>query len=177
MSENSALLVIDVQGKLSTLMHEADAMFAGLRRSIAGAQALDIPVLVAEQLPEKLGATSDRISDLLETQTPISKSSFSAMGHAPFADAVASLGRKHLLICGIETHICVYQTALDCLVAGYEVSVITDAVGSRLPENKQLALDNLRAAGATIVSSEMWLFQMMRSAGHPAFRTIQQLVK
>ena len=176
--DNTALVVIDVQGKLAEIMHDKENLFANLERIIKGVQVLDIPIIWTEQVPEKLGPTLPQFSELLTgSSNPISKSSFSCCGVSPFTDALKSLGRQQILISGIETHVCVYQTTLDLLADGYEVQIITDAVSSRTPENRHIALARLKDAGAILTSTEMALFELLRVAEGTEFRQIAKIVK
>jgi len=176
--DNTALIVIDVQGKLAELMYERETLFTNLHRIIEGAKVLGLPMLWTEQVPEKLGPTRPEIGELLLDQTePIRKSSFSCCGEPVFADHLMALNRSQFLIAGIETHICVYQTVRDLLGRGYEVHVVTDAVSSRAAANRQIGLDRMRAAGAYLTSTEMALFELMQVAEGDQFRAITKLVK
>ncbi len=176
--DNTALLVIDIQGKLAQLMYQKEVLFANAQRMIKGAQILDIPIIWTEQVPEKLGPTLPEISQLLVgSATPISKSSFSCCGHQPFMEAFKVLNRHQVLMTGIETHICIYQTALDLLNLGYEVQVVTDAVSSRVLENKQIGLERMKAAGAILTSTEMALFELLQVAEGAKFKEIAKIVK
>jgi nicotinamidase-related amidase len=175
---NTALLVIDVQGKLAELMHQRETLFANLQRMIKGAQVLGLPLLITEQVPEKLGATRPEIAGLLAEGTePIHKSSFSCCGNTAFMERFKALGRRQVLLTGIETHICVYQTALDLLDLGYEVQLVTDAVSSRTAENRQIGLERMKEAGATLTTTEMALFELLRAAEGPQFKEITRIVK
>ena len=176
--ENTALVVIDVQGKLAQIMDQKEALFANLEKMIKGIQVLEIPIIWTEQVPEKLGPTLPEFSELLtHSAKPIAKSSFSCCGHPPFVEAIQALGRRQVLLTGIETHVCVYQTALDLLDAGYEVQVVADAVSSRTSANKQIGLERMKAAGATLTSTEMALFELLRVAEGPQFKQIAKIVK
>lgn len=176
--KNTALVVVDVQGKLAQIMDQKEALFANLEKMIKGIQVLEIPIIWTEQVPEKLGPTLPEFSELLTPSTKsIAKSSFSCCGHPPFMEAIQALGRQQVLLTGIETHICVYQTALDLLDSGYEVQVVTDAVSSRTSANKQIGLERMKAAGATLTSTEMALFELLRVAEGPQFKQIAKIVK
>ncbi len=175
---DTALIVIDVQGKLAQLMYNKDHLFANLTRMVKGAQILGLPIVWTEQVPEKLGPTLPELAGLLSASAqPVSKASFSCCGHPPFLEQVQALNRRQLLLTGIETHICVYQTAVDLLRLGFEVQVVADAVSSRTAENRQIGLDRIRAAGGVVTSTEMALFELVRVAQGDAFRQISRLVK
>ena len=176
--DNTLLVVIDVQGKLAEIMHDKENLFANLERIIKGVQVLNIPIIWTEQVPEKLGSTLPQFSKLLADSTkPIPKSSFSCCGVAPFTDALKSSGRQQILMAGIETHVCVYQTTLDLLAEGYEVQIVTDAVSSRTPENRHIGLTRMKDAGAILTSTEMALFELLRVAEGPQFKQIAKIVK
>jgi len=175
--DNTILVVIDVQGKLAEIMHNKENLFANLERIIKGVQVLNIPIIWTEQVPEKLGPTLPQFSELLIDSTkPITKSSFSCCGVASFTDALKSSGRQQILLAGIEAHVCVYQTTLDLLADGYEVQIITDAVSSRTPENRHIALTRMKDAGAILTSTEMALFELLLVAKGPQFKQISRIV-
>ena len=175
---NTALVVIDVQGKLAQLMSQKETLFENLQKIIKGAQVLELPIIWNEQLPEKLGPTAPEIAQLLTNTTqPIAKSSFSCCASPPFMAGLKATQRKQVLLTGIESHVCVYQTCLDLLNLGYEVQVVTDAVSSRTAENRQIGLERMKEAGATLTSTEMALFELLRVAEGPQFKEITKIVK
>jgi nicotinamidase-related amidase len=175
---NTALVVIDVQGRLAQLMHQKEALFENLQKLIKGVQVLELPIIWNEQLPEKLGPTIPEIAQLLShSAQPIRKASFSCCGNPPFLEALQATQRKQILLTGIESHVCVYQTCLDLLNLGFEVQVVTDGVSSRTAENRQLGLDRMKEAGAAWTSTEMALFELLRVAEGPKFREITRIVK
>ena len=173
----TVLVIVDVQGKLAELMHDRERLYKNLSILIQGTQALEIPILWLEQYPKGLGPTIPEVADLLPGLSPIAKTCFSGCGQADFVEALRAAGRKHVLVAGIETHICVYQTVRDLLASGYDVEVVADAVSSRVPENRQVALDKMVRAGAELTSVEMALYELMREAGGPAFKKILPLVQ
>lgn len=175
--DNTALVLIDVQGKLAELMYEKELLWANLQRLIKAARVLGLPILWNEQLPEKLGPTIAPLRELLDGLQPMTKNCFSCCGNGQFMQALQRTGRKQLLLAGIEAHICVYQTAVNLLEKGYDVHVAADAVSSRFPHNKQIAIDRMMDAGATISSTEMALFEMLVRAEGPEFSEIVKIVK
>jgi len=175
--ENCCLAVVDVQGKLAQLMHGKDALFKNIQILIQAAQILEIPILWCQQVPDALGPTVPEIARLLPDIEPINKATFSCCGADQFVSNLNKSSRNQVLLCGIEAHICVYQTAADLLVRGLKVNVVADAVSSRTLDNKQIALNRLAAEGATITSVEMALFDLLRTAEHPKFRQIAKLIK
>ncbi len=174
--DNAILVFIDVQGKLSERVEDSEALFENLRRLLKGVTALDVPVLVTEQIPEKLGPTREEFQEFI-TEPPISKSSFGCCGEPAFFQALEKTGRKQVILCGIETHVCVYQTALQLLATDHEVTVVTDAVSSRDPANKTLALRRLENEGIQLTGTEMLLFEILGDAKDPAFKSILNIVK
>jgi len=174
--ENTVLVFIDVQGRLAELVDGADVLFKNLRRLLEGMKALDIPVIVTEQIPEKLGATREEFQPFI-AETPIAKSAFSCCGEPAFFQCLEKTKRRQVILCGIETHVCVYQTAMDLMAAGYEVQVVIDAVSSRDPDNKALALRRMESEGVKLTGTEMLLFELLGDANDPAFKPILQIVK
>ena len=175
--QNCCLVVIDVQGKLAQLMTDKDSLFNNIRILIQGAKILEIPILRCQQVPESPGPTVPEIAELLTDQEPIDKACFSCWDQAEFVDVFNSLDREQVLLCGIEAHVCVYQTAMDLMEEGLDVTVVADAVSSRTEQNKQLALTRLSDEGAGIGSTEMVLFELLATSEHPRFREIAKLVK
>jgi len=174
--EDAVLLVVDVQGKLARLMHEADALFDQIARLVRGATVLEVPVLATEQNPDGLGPTVEEVRPHLPS-APMPKMAFSCCGEPAVVEGLEATGRRQVLLCGIETHICVYQTARDLLARGWEVHVVADAVSSRAAGNREVGLEKMRAAGAEITSVETALFEMLKAADGPAFREILDIVK
>jgi nicotinamidase-related amidase len=175
--KDCCLVVVDVQGKLAGLMHDKETLFKNIRILIQAAKILDIPILWCQQVPAALGPTVPEIAELLGGCEPVNKSSFSCCGCEEFNSKLEELGRKQVLLCGIETHVCVYQTAVDLIERDYEVDVIADAVSSRTPDNKQIGLNRIAAEGARLSSTEMALFEILRTADHPQFKQVAKLVK
>ncbi len=175
--ENTVLVVIDIQGKLATLMHRQERLFKNVIRMIRGAGVLGIPIIWTEQLPDKLGETSPEIAAALQGLSPLVKSTFSCCGDSNFLTQLGALKRKQVLLTGIETHVCVYQTAMDLLAADYEVHLVRDAVSSRIEENYYLGLEKMKDAGARMTSVEMSLFEMLKVAEGDLFKQIIQIVK
>ena len=175
--EDTVLVIVDVQGKLAHAMFEKERLFRNLQIVIQGAHILGIPVLWLEQYPEGLGATIPEIGALLADEEPISKTCFSACGAESFIQRLGELRRTQVMIAGIESHICVYQTTRDLLSRQFKVEVLTDAVSSRTVENRNLGLERMREDGASLTSVEMALFDLLKQAGSPQFKEIVKLVK
>ncbi|MFZ2146320.1 MAG: hydrolase [Sedimentisphaerales bacterium] len=175
--QNCCLVVVDVQGELAQLMHGKQALFENIQVLIQASKILNIPILWCQQCPDALGPTVSEISQLLTDNEPINKSAFSCCGSEQFNIRLNELARQQILLCGIETHVCIYQTAVDLLRKGFNVDVIADAVSSRALENKQIAIDRMAAEGANISCTEMALFELLRTAEHPQFKKIAKLIK
>jgi nicotinamidase-related amidase len=175
--ENSVLVIVDVQGKLAQLMHGKERLFANLALMVKGAQILEIPILWNEQNPQGLGPTIPELAELLSNQQPLPKMTFSCCGNAEFMKRLHQLDRKQVLLVGIEAHVCVFQTAAELLATGYEVHLISDAVSSRTQGNLQVGIERMKSLGAVISSTEMALFELLRTAADSKFRDISRLVK
>ena len=129
--QNCCLVIVDIQGKLAQLMHEKDTLFKNVRILIKAAKILGVPVIWCQQVPEALGQTVESIAELLDDEEPINKSSFSCCGEQRFNSKLNDLGSEQIILCGIETQVCIYQTAVDLLKRGKEVNVVADADSSR----------------------------------------------
>ena len=175
--ENSLLVVIDIQESLARVMFGKEALIDNLRTIIKGAGILKIPMLVTEQVPEKLGSTIPEISSLLGGVTPIPKASFSCCGEDRFMRELEEMRRKQILVTGIESHVCVYQTTVGMIRLGYEVHLIQDCVSSRMAENRSAGIERMKDEGAKITTTEMALFELLKIAGGDRFREISRLVK
>jgi nicotinamidase-related amidase len=176
LTENAILIVMDVQGKLAHLMHNKKELFDNIRILIQAAVHLDIPILHTEQVPKKIGSTIPEIAKALGNKQPIAKSTFSCCGQQPFLQQLHALKRKQVIVTGIETHVCVYQTTADLMDLQYEVQVVADAVSSRTFENKQLGLDRIQTLGGIITSTEMIVCELLKTAEHEKFKDIINLI-
>ncbi|VEN73484.1 Isochorismatase [Candidatus Desulfarcum epimagneticum] len=175
--DNLVFVIIDIQGKLARLMRDRDSLFQSVQTLIRGMDILKIPILRLEQIPEKLGPTIPEIDALLPAAPPIPKSTFSACGNEAFMAALKALNKSQVLLAGIETHICVYQTAADLVRLGYETEVSVDAVSSRTSLNKETGLEKIRGAGAALTTVETAFFELLKEAGGDAFKKIAALIK
>lgn len=175
--EDTVLLFIDVQGRLHEIMHDRETLDANLGRMVRSAQLLEIPILVTEQIPEKLGPTNEPFKSMLANAKTVAKTAFSCCGDLKFLTELRALGRAQVILAGIEAHVCVYQTAIDLLDAGYKVYVAADAVSSRSVDNKTMALQAMRYAGAKILPTETVLFSLLRDAADPRFKELLKLIK
>ncbi len=175
--ENTVFVLVDVQGKLAKIVQDSEKMIANLKNLIQGLQILRVPIVWLEQYPEGLGPTNEDLAALLVDLEPIRKITFSACKNSDFIEAIEKTGRKQVLIAGIETHICVYQTATGLKDLGYEVEVVADAVSSRTMLNKEIGLEKMNSAGIQWTSVEMSLYELMERSEGEQFKQILRLLK
>lgn len=173
----AALLLVDIQGKLARMMHQSERLFQNLQILIQGARLQELPIVWAEHVPDKLGRTIDEVRNLLPDHEPLPKNRFSCARDEAILNRLNQLGRRAVVVAGIEAHICVYQTVLDLIALGFHVEVVSDAVSSRTPENLKIGLERMGAAGAHITSVEMVLFELQKVAEGERFRALAKLVK
>ena len=173
----AVLILIDVQGNLAQAMIDKEKTFSNCVKLIRGFRALTLPMMISEQTPEKLGPTIPQLAQELGEVKPIAKESFSCWAEPAFRDHLESLTRRHVVLTGIECHVCVYQTALDLMANGYTVHLVTDAISSRTPENREVGIQAIKSAGAQITSTEMVLFELLRTAADPKAKEIFKIVK
>ena len=174
--DETVVVIIDVQGKLAQIVDESERVIRNIVNVVKGANVLELPVLWLEQYPKGLGPTVQEIADEIKGE-PIEKITFSAYDTEEFRQQLEASGRKKVLIAGIETHICVYQTAAQLLAAGYEVEVLADCVSSRTKENREVGLQKMLQLGAKVTSVEMALFEMQQIAKGDAFKAISSIIK
>lgn len=175
--ENMALIVVDFQGNLAHSMYEKHQLFENAQKIIKGASIFGIPLLVVEQTPDKLGSTIPEIDNLLSGIQHISKTNFNCCDNEYFIRELKSLNRNQILLTGIETHICLYQTAMGLLSLGYEVHIVADATSSRTERNRNIGLEKMKDSGASLTSTEIMLFELLKTAEHEKFREIIKIVK
>jgi nicotinamidase-related amidase len=175
--ENTVLIVIDAQTRLINAMFEKEPLMACLARLVQGVQVLGLPIIATEQNPKGLGPTLPEISSLVPGFQPVVKVSWSCCQENNFQRALAALGRRQVLVTGVEAHVCVYQTAMDLLGLGYEVQMVADCVGSRTARNRDIALSRTVSEGAKLTSTEMALFELLPDSQDPRFKEILKIVK
>lgn len=196
--DESQLVLVDYQSRLMTAIHEGPLVLANAQRLARAARLLDVPAWGTEQSPDKLGPNDPTVRE--HCQRTLSKRDFSAAGsglldmlrpparpaggnarslprHLQRSAAPAAPERATVVIAGCEAHVCLLQTALELIEAELDVWVVTDACGSRTERNRDAAFDRLAGAGAELVTTEMVLFEWLRSADHPLFREVQALIK
>ncbi len=180
---STALLVVDVQERFRSAQEGFEGMLSGCVRLVRAFRALGLPVLVTEQYPKGLGRTAPELLQVLGAEEaagapPIpEKTSFSSYGCAGIPEQLRATGARCVLVCGIETHVCVNQSVHDLLAAGYRVHVAVDAVESRRGGDREAALRKMERSGAVLTTCEMAAFELMRDAKHPKFKEVQALFK
>jgi len=172
--EDSVLVVIDVQDRLMPVIRGKDALLQNILRLIKFSRIVDIPIVITEQ--EKLGPTLSEIMAEMVGAHPIGKVHFNCFMSVEFGNNIKQLKRKTIILVGVETHICVMQTALHALPS-FRVHVVEDAVGSRTTENRNIAIARMRQEGAIITSTEMFIYEILQRAGTDKFKAALQLVK
>ncbi len=176
-SQQAALLIVDVQE--SFRKHIPD--FADLSRNITilveASKILKLPVFVTEQYPQGLGKTVAEIAACLGEHQQFEKSCFSCCGAESFMNALENSGRKQIIVCGIEAHVCISQTVHDLLKSGYAPHIVSDAISSRSPKNKEVGVKKMTESGAVLSCVEMALFELLVESGTEKFKAVQRLVK
>lgn len=169
--DHSVLLVVDVQQRLLPAIHDSQRLLDHVRWLVQVARKIGVPVVASEQYPQGLGVTHPEVRNLLAPQNIVEKRHFSCVA-TQCLDALPDMQRPQVVVCGTEAHVCVLQTVLDLREQGKQVFVVADAVASRDPENKALALQRMRQHGIDVVSREMVAFEWLKQAGTPLFREI-----
>ena len=174
---NAVLLLIDVQEAFRKVLKSPDQLAHKVNILIDAANILRVPVVVTEQYPKGLGSTFEEIKSHLGDHELFEKDCFSACGIDAMMNYFGKSGRKQILVSGIEAHVCVCQTSLDLLKNDYQVHLITDAIDSRIPENKAIGIQKILSAGGIPSCVEMALFEMLKESGTDEFKAVQKLVK
>ncbi|WP_131667982.1 isochorismatase family protein [Psychrobacter pygoscelis] len=179
MRDNCQAVIIDVQEKLTPHIYRQQEILSKIVMLIEGLQALGIPIMLNEQYKKGLGETVPEIMEVLDSNKAkaVEKVTFSACDNNEAWNHLAQQNRNAVLLCGVETHVCVMQTALDLLDNGMQPVIIADATGSRNAYDRKQAIRRMRRAGAVVTTVEAILFELCRSSKDPAFKTISNLVK
>jgi len=175
--EDTVLVVVDIQERLAAVMSERENLVENTIHLIEAAKLLSIPVILTEQYPKGLGPTVQDIKDALPSYHPVEKLAFGCCGEPRFMNALESTGKKKILLCGMETHVCVLQTCVGALRAGYAVHAVRDAICSRSKENFETGIGFMRDAGTVVTCTETVLFQLLEKAGTEEFRAISKRIK
>lgn len=177
MKENTLGIVIDIQEKLLPAMSNQETLISNCSKLIGGMLELGLPLLVTQQYTKGLGNTVAEIASCFPVFEPIEKTTFSCYDEPGFVERIEDLSRSNVIVCGIESHVCVMQTAIDLKMAGYNPVVIADAISSRKDESKAIAMERFRYEGIMVSSVESVLFELLRSASSAHFKSISKLVK
>jgi nicotinamidase-related amidase len=176
--KQTALAVIDVQESFRQPIQDFSELAARVALVAHAVQLLGVPVIVTEQYPKGLGRTAGEIRAVLpEGFEPIEKTAFSSCGAGEFVARLEAACARQVLLCGVEAHVCVNQTAHDLLARGYQVHLLTDCISSRAEQNRRVGVEKMLRSGALPSSTELALFELMRDARHEQFKTIQKLIK
>ncbi|MBN2583506.1 MAG: hydrolase [Planctomycetes bacterium] len=173
----SVLLVVDIQERLLPAIDGHEQVLAVADRVLRAARALNVPVLCTEQYPRGLGATVEPVRSNVGPEPIIEKLAFSCCGAEGLPERLAALGRRQVILVGIEAHVCVMQTVLDLLAAGYRPYVVADAVSSRFAADRDVAFERMRQAGAVVTTAESVMFEWLEVAGTPEFKTVSRFVR
>ena len=176
-AETTAMVLVDVQGALAQIMFERGRLMANLVKLVKGMKLLDVPVIWVEQNPRHLGPTVPELATLFTDIGPISKMSFSCCGSNEFVKTLNALKRTQIVVAGIETHVCIYQTARDLVRLDCEVEVVGDATSSRAPECHDLGLGRIRQCNIAVTTAETILLEMLRTADAPQFKEMLRVIK
>lgn len=174
---HTALLVIDIQARVHAAMCFRQQVEENAAKLLRGFQILSVPIFVTEQYPKGLGPTIPAIAEILPETAPLQKMSFSSCGSAELMQKLQTGSVQQIVLCGIETHVCVSQTAHDLLASGLQVHVVADAVSSRRESDHRHALERMRTAGALLTTTEAALFELLVRADIAEFKAISALVK
>lgn len=175
--EQTAAVIVDVQERLFPAIHNHEQLSKNMQLLIEGLKILEVPIKVTEQYRKGLGETIPELEILIKDFPHSEKTAFSCCDEPAFMELIRTSEIKNIVLAGIESHICVMQTAIDLLEKGYHPVVVEDCVASRNPENKRIAINRLLQSGVTVTSYESLLFELCRYAGTDAFKAISKLVK
>jgi len=175
--QKSALIIIDIQERILKVMQNFNFVVENTIKLIEGMKILDVPIYFTEQYPKGLGPTESRIRNALAGLDAIQKMSFSCSGAGDLFEQLKNRGAEQIIVCGIESHVCVQQTVLDLLHNGFQVNIPADAVSSRKNIDYSTALDRMQANGAEITTTESILFELLNVCGTDEFKAVSKLVK
>ena len=175
--ENSIVLLVDYQERFMPVLHNNQETIKNIKLLLSGANIYNVPIFVSEQVPEKLGVTIVDFKEQLKEAKFFSKKTMSCCGQGGFVDELKNKKIRNVAVCGIEAHVCVLQTCLDLLQNGFKVHLVSDAITTRIPHNKDIAIEKIKSAGAIVSSVETVLFEMAYEAGSEEFRKLQVLFK
>ena len=175
--QQTALLIVDIQEKILPVIHNNQMVVQNTLKLIKGFKVLGLPIYYTEQYPKGLGSTVSSIKQEMEDLKPFDKMSFSCSGAGNLFQEFKSKNLSQIVVCGIESHVCVQQTVLDLIENNLQVNLAADAVSSRKETDYQIALDRMRNQGAEVTTSESILFELLNVCGTPQFKEISKIVK
>lgn len=175
--KNTALIIIDIQEKFLPVIKDIDKVIENSIKLIKSFQIMKIPIIVTEQYPKGLGKTVDKIRNELKEYKPIEKICFNCFDNKDFFNILKDKKIKNIIICGIESHVCVTQTLIDAISKGFTVHLVKDAVSSRKESDYKLTIERAKQEGALISSTEMVIFQLLKKAGSKKFKEISKIIK
>lgn len=174
--KHTALLIVDVQEKINAVMMQGNLVVDSILKLIKACQTLNVAIFITEQYPKGLGPTEPKILQALQGQSPLQKMTFSCCGSQEFLEKINGQNIKQVIVTGIESHVCVQQTALDLLVQEIQVHIPKDAVSSRKELDYQTALERMSNAGVVLTSVEALLFELLQEAGTPELKEVVKLI-
>ena len=177
LQEESVAVIVDIQEKLLLHIHEGGSILKNCLKLVEGLQVLSVPIIITQQYTRGLGPTVPVIVQMIPEFKHIEKISFSCYEEVAFKEKIALLGKQNIILCGIESHVCVLQTCIDLLEAGLRPVVVEDCVSSRKPNDKRIAIERMCQEGARITTMESLLFELTRSAGNEIFKKISGILK
>jgi len=177
LKDDAIAVVVDIQERLLPHIHQWELTLQNCLKLIDGLQVLSVPMLVTQQYTKGLGNTDPSIVNIITGFSHIEKITFSCCGEPAITEKLSALGKKNVILCGIESHVCVLQTCLDLIDAGYNPVVVEDCVSSRKPNDKTIAIERMRQEGARITTLESILFELTKCAGTETFKSISKLVR
>lgn len=175
--ENTLLLCVDMQPVFIRAVAEGERVLKRCAFALAAAQGVGLATMFTEQVPEKLGGTEPTLLALAPSAPIRGKKAFSVFGAENIRDEILARDIEHIVLCGIETSVCVYQTAIAALAQGLDVTILSDAVSARRPDDARTCLEALARSGAHVLPSETVFYALLRDVSHPFFKTYTQLVK
>lgn len=175
--DEAVLVIVDIQERLAAVMSERQKVIDNCLHLIESAKLLNIPIMLNEQYPKGLGPTVPELKEALRDHAPLEKITFSCCGQSEFHRNISSLNRKKVILCGMETHVCVLQTCIDLLRAGFTVHTVSDAICSRIKDTFETAIEYMRDAGSVITCTETVLFQLLEKAGTEEFKILSKRIK
>lgn len=177
LKEKSTAVIVDIQERLLPHIHEGDILMRNCLKLIEGLKILSVPIIITQQYTRGLGPTVASISGMFPDFKYIEKIAFSCCGEPAFEEEISHPDREFIILCGIESHVCLLQTCIDLLEEGRKPVIVEDCVSSRKPEDKRVAIERMRQEGARITTMESLLFELTRVAGNETFKSISGIVK